>query len=80
MWRDLRVSKSFLSVLWAFEILSCRGPTWIASQEAKEKGSDKKEDDRVNGNLEGKHETRPRLSKRYHLMWLRDEITLKKCL
>ena len=68
------------SVLGTFEILSRRGSTWVASQETKEKNPDKKEDDRVYGNLEGKHEYRPRLSKPFHLMWLRGEITIKKCL
>ena len=73
--KSLEAIYLFSSVLRSFKVLSCRGPGWIASQEAKEKDPNKKEDDRVYGNLEGKHEYRPRLSKRFHLMWLRAELS-----
>ena len=84
--RSIQCAKSleaiylFSSVLRSFKVLSCRGPAWIASQETEEKDPNKKEDDRVYGNLEGKHEYRPRLSKRTHLMWLRAKFINRSAL
>ena len=50
------ISVSFL-VLRTFQILSVRCPCWITCQETKQKDPDKEKDDRIDGNLEGKHES-----------------------
>ena len=42
-----------------FEIFSAGGTAWIARQKAEHEDAEKKEDDRVNGNLEGEHGDRP---------------------
>ena len=41
------------------EVLTAGGPAWIARQEAEDEDADEKEDDRVNGDLEGEHGDRP---------------------
>ena len=46
-----------LSVLRTFQILSVGCPCWITCQETKQKDPDKEKDDRIDGNLEGKHES-----------------------
>ena len=42
-----------------FEILATWGPAWVARQETEDENADEKEDDRVNGDLEGEHGDRP---------------------
>ncbi|KGG20275.1 hypothetical protein EV03_1236 [Prochlorococcus marinus str. PAC1] len=46
-----------LSVLRTFQILSVGCPCWITCQETKQKYPDKEKYDRIDGNLEGKHES-----------------------
>ena len=42
-----------------FEVFPAGGAAGIARKEAKNEDADKKEDDRVNGDLEGEHGDRP---------------------
>ena len=54
VWRGLpRLTES------VFEILPAGGPTGIARQKTEYENSQKEEDDRVNGDLEGEHGDRP---------------------
>ena len=42
-----------------FEILAAWCAAWITRQKAEDEDADEKEDDRVNGDLEGEHGDRP---------------------
>ena len=42
-----------------FQVLATRGAAGITRQKSKDEDPDKKEDDRVNGDLEGEHGDRP---------------------
>ena len=52
-WRGLIRIASIL------EVFATWRAAWVTSQEAKDEDAEKKEDDRVNGNLEGEHGDRP---------------------
>ena len=52
-WRGLT---GFVLIL---EVFATWRAAWVTSQEAKDEDAEKKEDDRVNGNLEGEHGDRP---------------------
>ena len=52
-WRGLIRIASIL------EVFATWRAAWVTSQEAKDEDAEEKEDDRVNGNLEGEHGDRP---------------------
>ena len=52
--------RSFRSPLHSiFQVLATRGAAGVTRQKTKDEDPDKKEDDRVNGDLEGEHGDRP---------------------
>ena len=52
-WRGL------IRIVLILEVLATWRAAWVTSQEAKDEDAEKKEDDRVNGDLEGEHGDRP---------------------
>ena len=52
-WRGL------IGIVLILEVFATWRAAWVTSQEAKDEDAEKKEDDRVNGNLEGEHGDRP---------------------
>ena len=52
-WRGL------IRIVSILEVFATWRAAWVASQEAKDEDAEKKEDDRVNGDLEGEHGDRP---------------------
>ena len=53
VWRGL------IGIVLILEVFATWRAAWVTSQEAKDEDAEKKEDDRVNGNLEGEHGDRP---------------------
>ena len=52
-WRGL------IRIVLILEVFATWRAAWVTCQEAKDENAEKKEDDRVNGNLEGEHGDRP---------------------
>ena len=52
-WRGL------IRIVLILEVFTTGRAAWVTCQEAKDENAEKKEDDRVNGDLEGEHGDRP---------------------